>query len=192
MKAIEGWHFCNGMELRDGQALEVGRTYTHAGTISMCNSGLHASRRIIDALRYAPGNVCCQVRVWGDVVEDKDKVVARNRLVLSVVDSTNILHEFACQVAEIALAVAEVDDKRCWSAINAKRAWLRGDITTQKLHAAWYAARDAARDAARYAARDAAWDAAWAAARAAAWDEHNDLLEDMILTAIQEETLCAQ
>lgn len=80
-----------------------------------------------------------------------------------------ILHEFACRCAEYALSFVESPDPRSIAAIEAKRKWLRGEITYKELDAA----RAAARDAARYAAWDAAWDAAWAAARTAAWDAAN-------------------
>ena len=94
----------------------------------------------------------------------------------------NDLHELACQFAEHVLPIFETeysDDKRPRLAIEAKRKWLQGEITTNELKAAAWAARDAAWDAARDAKAapwDAAWDAAWAAAWAAkaaagaAWD----------------------
>src|SRR5699024_6815760 len=80
------------------------------------------------------------------------------------------LHEFACICAERALTLAHVKDERCWNAIKAKRAWLRGEISDDELDAAWAAAWDAAWAAAWDAAWDAARDAAWDAARDAAWD----------------------
>ena len=106
-----------------------------------------------------------------------------------------ILHEFACRCAEAALALVDNPDPRSVAAIEAKRRWLRGEISDDALAAAWDAARGAAQDAARaaaqdaardaalaaarYAARAAAWDAAWdaaeAAARDAAWDAARDI-----------------
>ena len=95
-----------------------------------------------------------------------------------------ILHEFACRCAEYALSFIANPDPRSVAAIEAKRKWLRGEITGAELRAARGAAQDALHDAEMYAARiaarvaaqDAAWviarviaqDAAWAAARAAA------------------------
>ena len=63
-----------------------------------------------------------------------------------------ILHEFACRCAERALELVPNPDPRSVEAIEAKRQWLRGEITGDELAAAWAAALDAA------------WDAAWAAA----------------------------
>ncbi len=71
------------------------------------------------------------------------------------------LHEFACRCAEDVLKLVKDPDPRSVAAIEAKRKWLKGEITDEEL--------DAARDAAWAAARDAAWAAAWAAARDAAW-----------------------
>ena len=73
-----------------------------------------------------------------------------------------ILHEFACRCAEYALSFVDNPDPRSIAAIEAKRKWLRGEITDKEL--------DAARDAAMAAAWAAEWDAARAAAWAAEWD----------------------
>ena len=62
-------------------------------------------------------------------------------------------------------------DTRPQAAIDAVRAYYRGEATRENLLAAWEAAWEAAGDAARAAgtaaARAAAWEAAWEAARAA-------------------------
>lgn len=90
-----------------------------------------------------------------------------------------ILHELACRCAERALSRVENPDPRSLRAIEAKRAWIRGEATDDELEAARAAALDAARaathaaawnaaEAARAAALDSAEAAAWAAARYAA------------------------
>lgn len=90
-----------------------------------------------------------------------------------------VLHEYACRCAEYALTFVREPDSRSIAAIEAKRKWLRGEISNDDLTAARAAAWDtacdaadaaawAAWDAACDAAYDAAWDAAWDAARAAA------------------------
>ena len=110
-----------------------------------------------------------------------------------------ILHEFACRCAEYALSFVESPDPRSIAAIEAKRKWLRGEITDAELDAAWGEARDAAHDAAMYAARiaarvaaqDVAWviarviaqDAAWAAARNIVWSAANDAALDIACAA---------
>ena len=84
-----------------------------------------------------------------------------------------VLHEYACRCAEYALTFVREPDSRSIAAIEAKRKWLRGEISNDDLTAARAAAWDAARDAADAAARAAAWAAADAAARAAAWAAAN-------------------
>ena len=166
---ILAWHFTEGRTLRDGQPLEVGKTYTHEGEIKICESGYHASRRLIDALRYAPGAQISRVECWGDVQEQDDKLVARNRTVLWTIDATMILHEFACRVAEIALSKVTNPDPRSLAAIKAKRKWMKGKISDKDLDAAESAAGSAAESTVRRAAWAAARSAAWAAAGSAAW-----------------------
>ena len=174
---ILAWHFTEGRTLRDGQPLEVGKTYTHEGEIKICESGYHASRRLIDALRYAPGAQISRVECWGDVQEQDDKLVARNRTVLWTIDATMILHEFACRVAEIALSKVTNPDPRSLAAIKAKRKWMKGKISDKDL------------DAAESAARSAVWAAAWAAAGSAAWSEFDTLLTRALVCAIIEDVL---
>ena len=108
-------------------------------------------------------------------IPDEDKLwcVLREELI-----DEKTLHEFACVCAERALRRVENPDPRSVAAIEAKRAWIKGEISDAELaaarDAAWVAARDAARGAAWAATMDAAsaaaWAAAWAAARDAAWD----------------------
>ena len=84
-------------------------------------------------------------------IPDEDKLwcVLREELI-----EPEKLHEFACVCAERALRRVENPDPRSVAAIEAKRAWMKGEIS----------------DAELAAARAAAWaserDAAWAAERA--------------------------
>ena len=198
-----GWHFLPAdRRLRWGscEVVEAGRTYRAKGPLVLCENGMHASRRAIDALPYAPGPVVSRVELLGERLDEGDKSCARERLVLWLADATTVLHEFACAMATDALCAAEARgervDPRLWAAIETKRRWLRGDATDQELAAAraaaraaagaaaWDAAGAAARAAAWDAARAAAWDAAWDAAWAAAWDAaraaQNVMLETML------------
>lgn len=92
--------------------------------------------------------------------EDKLWAVLREEFI-----DANILHEFACRCAEYALSFVDNPDPRSVAAIEAKRKWMRGEITDMELADARDAALSvwAARAAAR-AARDAARAAVWAAA----------------------------
>jgi hypothetical protein len=173
--AIDAWHFLRA----DGKTnyephvlVAAGETLTVDYAPILCERGLHASVRALDAFRYAPGPIACRVKVWGEVVIGDDKLAGTHRQCVSMIDATNILHEFACRSAEAALLLADVTDMRCWQAIEAKRAWLRKEIGDAELAAAW----DAAWDAARAAAWAAAWDEAW--------DEMNTTLESMLMEAM--------
>jgi hypothetical protein len=176
---IEAWHFVSKdryTRFEPRVLIVPGHTLVHSGQLTLCESGFHASVRAIDALQYAPGPIICRVQLDGAMLDGGDKFVAKKRTVLWMTDATEALHEMACCSAEVALLIAGVDDQRCWNAIEAKRAWRRGEITDSELAAARdaagaaarAAARDAAGAAARAAAGDEAWAAAWAAARAAA------------------------
>ena len=88
--------------------------------------------------------------------EDKLWAVLREEFI-----DAPVLHEYACRCAEYALTFVREPDSRSIAAIEAKRKWLRGEISNDDL--------TAARAAAWAAACDAACDAAWAAWDAAAW-----------------------
>ncbi len=179
---ILAWHFLqDSRRLQYGRRIKpitVGETLTVKRKPVLCEWGLHASRRLIDALNYAPGNVICRVLVGGTVVEGSDKIAGTTRTVVAMIDGETILREWACDCAERALnrerEKGREPDPRSWEAIAVARRYAKGEATKEELDAAWDAAKDAARDAAWAAAWDAAWaaarDAAKAAAKAAAWD----------------------
>jgi len=179
-KETIAWHFTDGWNLRDGQLLKIGKTYKHAGDLKLCYSGYHASPRLIDALKFAPGSVLSVVECGGNLVRDTDKIACTERRVLYAEDVNTSLHAFACEVALHGLCEFEVTDDRSYAAIDTKLAWLDGDASDKELAAARDAAGAAAWDAALAAARDAAEaaraaaGAAWAAAGAAAWDAARD------------------
>ena len=157
-----GWHFLPAdRRLRWGsrEVVEAGRTYRAEGPLVMCRNGMHASKRALDALQYAPGPVVSRVELLGERLDASDKSCARERSVLWIADAATVLHEFACAVATDALCYAEARgnavDSRSWAAIETKGRWLRGAATDAELNAAWDVAGDAARGAARAAARAA-------------------------------------
>ena len=158
---VLGWHFMADKDgkpvLRDGTfAPPVGKVLKHDGDLVICDQGLHASERIIDALQYAPGPWIAKVELGGLFVRQGDKLYATERTILSVVNIERELHEFAVMCAVNALELAGVTDERCWQAVDIKLAWLEGMATDADLAAA---------SAAAWAARDA----------------ENTLLESMVL-----------
>lgn len=92
---MKAWHFVNDT-LRDGRPIPPdGEWLVHDGELVMCESGLHASKRLVDALKYAPGNMICRVEVDGEIVKDDDKLVAEKRKILWRVDGEQVLRAFA-------------------------------------------------------------------------------------------------
>ena len=161
---MRAWHFTN-RTLRDGRPIPpVGEWLTHDGPVGMCQSGLHASRKALDALQYAPGDIVHLVECEDIVEEQGDKFVCRRRKILASVDATEILRAFARRQALSVIHLWEAPDV-------VKRYMETGDESLRA--AAWEAARAAAGDAVWGTARDAAWDAAgdaaWGTARDAAW-----------------------
>jgi hypothetical protein len=66
----------------------------------MCQSGLHASVDILDALYYAPGPIICRVELGGRIERGIDKCVAERRRVLWWVDGEKLLWKFAYMCAQ--------------------------------------------------------------------------------------------
>ena len=181
---VLAWHFLaddGRLRFGDRPVVTAGSTLAATGRLSLCNNGMHASLRAFDALQYAPGSVVCRVELSGQIVHGDDKLCARKRHVLWMADATQELHAFSADAAEWILdRLAAKDykiDLRSRAAVEAKRRWLRGEITDKELAAAWSAAWADAGDAAGADAGDAALHAAWHAAR----DELNTMLERRLL-----------
>jgi CO/xanthine dehydrogenase Mo-binding subunit len=175
------WHFIRVDEdgtprlgYGDNRAVVVGETLRVEGTPIPCRHGLHASKSILNALRYAAyGNefALCSVMLGGDIVDEDDKSAANERTVIAILTSEEtkkLLRDFAR-----------------WSALQVIHLWAAPDIVRRYLEdgdeslwdeaVAWSAARDAARagDAAAKAAAEAAASfsasfSAWSAASATA------------------------
>ena len=99
------WHFlavdADGKPvLRDRRPLVLGKWLEHVGPIVLCESGLHASTRAIDALHYAPGSFVTLVEVADVAYRDEDKLVCARRRPLWGYDATPVLRGFARRVAK--------------------------------------------------------------------------------------------
>ncbi len=153
---MKAWHFV-GKTLRDGTPIPAdGVKLVHTGPLVCCESGFHASLHPFDALRYAPGETLCLVDSTGKTIQQNDKLVSRERTIISRIDATFLLRYFARQQA---LSVIHL-----WKPPQVVLDYLAGDDSKRK--AAW--AAGAAQEVAGAAAQEAAW-AAGAAAGAAAW-----------------------
>ncbi len=159
---LRAWHFMRaGLRLGygDGRIVRPGEWLEHDGQLALCQSGLHASGKILDALQYAPGPIICRVELDGSVIVSYDKAVAQRRRVAWWVDGTRLLREFACRCA--------LDVRHLWGMPNVVYRYLT--TRDEKLRDAAWAAATAAARAAASAARAAVWDTAAAAASDAAW-----------------------
>lgn len=161
------WHFLRKNEagepvLRYGtQAPQVGEWLEFTGEVVICQSGLHASRRAIDALEYVDWSdaVACLVDVDAVHGEQPNKLVCSRRRIVAMCDADEVLRLFARQCA---LGVIHL-----WNPPQVVVEYLTtGDESLRE--AAHHSAADAA--AAAYAAYAASARAAHAAAPAAASD----------------------
>jgi len=149
---VRVWHFTDGLKLRDGTPLRVGKVYRVEPPIIPCERGLHGSVRAIDALKYAPASQTlwvsrCELR--GEIVEHGgDKHAASERKVLWAIDATRTLWLFAVWCAESALKQERKAGRDphpdSWAAPKARRDWLAGKITDAQLRTANSAAYSAA------------------------------------------------
>jgi hypothetical protein len=178
---IEAFWFCASDKLPNGddRKIIVGKKHSLRGPIIMCKHALHASRTPLDALSYAPGPYLYRVRCWGDVAEETDKLGARHREYVAMVDATNMLRSFAREQAlsvihfwdapEVVKQYLETGNEALISAARSTaRSAARSAARSEAWSAAESAAESAARSAAESAAESAAWSAAWSAARSAA------------------------
>lgn len=136
---MKAWYFSTeDLKLRhgDGRLIKVGATHKVDCEPALCEYGLHASKRPIDALQYAPGPIIWRVELGGKIVKGDDKLCATSRKYLWGFDTTTMLREFARKCA--------LDVIHLWDAPEVVKTYLTtGDESL------WAAARAAA------------WDAAW-------------------------------
>lgn len=143
---MQGWYFsteARRLRFGDNRAIVLGETHTFDGEPVLCEAGLHASERIIDALDYAPGSIVWRVTLGGKIVRGDDKAVATLRTYdAGGIDVSAVLRAFA---------------RRC--ALGAAHLWDCPDVVRRFLETCDDSLRAAASAAASAAARDAARDA---------------------------------
>lgn len=165
---MKAWHWTNGNTLLDGLTIPVGEWLIHEGPVVMCRSGYHASKRVLDALCYAPGHTVWRVECEDIAGRESDKFVCRRRKHLWCVEAEDLLRDFA---------------RRC--ALDVIHLWDAPDVVVRYLKTG-----DESIRADAWAAGAAAWDVE-AAARAAAWaaagDDQNRRLTQMIVAAHKKE-----
>jgi hypothetical protein len=213
MKAF--YFAANDKKLRfgDNRKISVGTTHKVDCNPILCECGLHASKRLIDALKYSPGHWLYLVELSGEIVEGGDKVAATARKYLARFNAEKLLREFArkqalinidkvkpyCSDSEYLLILdwlttgAKELRVAAWSAaVSAANAAAWSAAVSASRPAAWSAASRAAavaaaKAAAEAASRSATWsaaEAAWSAAMPVAWSTAaNTMLTDMVRDA---------
>ncbi len=179
----QAYHFV-GKTLRDGSPIPAnGVTLYHTGKLKMCASGFHGSRKVWQALEYAPGATICFDEYDGDILHGTDKLVATERTIIARINGEALLYKYA--------RLCALDVIHLWDAPDVVVEFLttgNEELRTAARDAAalaapvaagaaWAAACAAARNAAlaaRDAARDAALAAAWAASWRASWRASGD------------------
>jgi hypothetical protein len=173
------WHFApdNRKTRYSNEPIIVGQTLKVKPPVELCERGLHASKRAIDALKYAPGAYVCLVTLSGQVEHGDDKSVASERTVIAAADATRLLFQFSIDCTARAMERCGWESEDSWNALAIRAAHMDGLADDEDLFAARSAARSAAQSAAE-SARSAAWSAARSAAEfaaeSAAWSAERD------------------
>jgi len=172
METIEAWHFARQdrcLAFGDGRKIVKGRTLTVEGKPILGNHGLHASRKITDALKTGyGGSIICRVEVGGEIIEGGSILAGQTRKCLWWIDASKLLHEFACKCAARALKKTNFKKtSKSWKAINIKRKWLAGKATDRELEDARSAAAES--DEWREGWSSVKWTARSEASSAAVW-----------------------
>ncbi len=137
------------LRYNDNRICRTGRTHKFKGEPILCEQGLHASRRLIDALSYAPGSYLWLVELGGEIKEGDNKVVATERKYLGGFNAESLLREFARKQALINIKkIHKYCTKKDYDLIVEYLETGNEDIRSAAGSAAWSAARSAARSAA--------------------------------------------
>lgn len=139
---VKAWYFApvsRSLRYGDDREIVVGETHSVSGPLRLCERGLHASERIIDALWYAPGPIAYRVELSGDMLFGDDKIVARYRRYIWGADATDVLVLFARRQA---LIHSDLLRPHCSEdQFDAVKQWLLyGDLSC--CEAAWETASD--------------------------------------------------
>ena len=144
MKTITGWWFApqnNKLRYEDNRNIKIGHTHKVRGEIVPCVNGLHLSKRIIDALKYAPDPVIYRVKGSGQIVphgNPTDKYACSERTYIAGgIDISDVLKKFA------RLCALDVID--LWDAPDVVVEYLKTgkkEISDAANAAAWDAARN--------------------------------------------------
>ena len=165
---MKAWYFATEerkLQNNDNRLIIIGETQSVDLTerpLKLCEWGLHASERLIDALCYSEGAFLYEVELSGKMIIGDDIIVAEHRTYLREIDATEILRAFARKQAMINIEKIEpyCNENEYEIILN----WLKtGDETQKTACSAAYSAACSAYSVANAAAHSAASAAASAA-----------------------------
>src|ERR1035437_2915465 len=177
MKPVLAWHFIRpgfALGYGDTRVPKIGEWLEHDGPVVLCERGLHASVRAIDAFefyRWSDG-LLCRVELDGAIIrhEDGKKLVATRRRIIWAVPADPLLWQWLLNVATRALEQHYPDAPEVlWAAIDLRAAMLEGVEVEDAEKAAAGAAARAVAGAASGEVAAAAWAASVAASGKAGW-----------------------
>lgn len=152
-KGILAWHFLRNTQdgegkLRTGEkAPPDGEWLEWDGPLVMCQSGLHASRELGQALSYAPGSILCLVELDGTIVDDtksfyNDKLVASRRKIVWRMDVRDELARFAwANLSEVSHHLIQADPEGKVASCLAMTPWFekrRVGFVTEEMEDHYY------------------------------------------------------
>ena len=79
----------------DERLAKTGITHSVRGELRLCFNGLHASKRLIDALMFIPGGHIWLVSLSDEKIEDKWKACARSRTYIAGFNAEKMISVFA-------------------------------------------------------------------------------------------------
>ena len=182
-KSWLGWHFAEENECLwygDGKKIIVGKSHSVDCEPVFCESGLHASKTVLEALQYASGPILYRVRLSGKIVHGDDQSCATKRSYIAKINADSLLREFG---RKCALRVIDL-----WNCPRVVKDYLETSDETLRAvagNAGWAVARAVAGDAAWVAATAAAGDAGLAAAWVAARAAQSKMLDSMVFAAMK-------
>lgn len=163
-----GWHFLRAdgrLGYGDGRKPKVGEVVTANGPPVLGQSGMHASKRAIDALWNATGPIACRVRLAGDIMDGPDMSTAWTREILAMANVQRTLYIFDLWVGIRALRLLGSTNPQKWNMVRVLARWLRGSASDKELRDAQLQSRHMG----------------WEVDHAVPMDEQNAKLESMLI-----------
>jgi len=179
---VLGYHFSREdgrLRFPDGRVIRLGEKHT-VPSIRRYRSGLYASKRLIDALGYAPGPILHRVKLSGKILHWDSESAAEERTYLKRYDLNELLRTFARRQAlinsnKIKMYCGNYDLIAEWLATGDRSlmeaAWSIAWSTAMILRERDDATAEAAWSIA-WSAVDSAVEAAVRAQRSASWSLH--------------------